>query len=511
MGDGSTCDPNPCQASGACCLPDGECIEATPTDCTESDGTFQGEGTACTPELCPEPTGACCLLGDVCNQTTLSDCNASGGLFLAGLDCDACEEGACCFEDGTCAITQGIVECLQMAGNYLGGGTNCDACAGACCYSAGGCLVMSEAMCVETNGTFQGDGTACAPNPCPQPMGACCFSDGSCEVTTLIDCSETGGTFQGSGTTCPDACRPPSQARSGSRPRRAPFEMRPLIEFGEMSCSTTPGDFALQTLPATEPADCNDNGIPDVVETAPEFDPETAEAADNPFDGGNYVCTDIFYHGHTFGATNDTDFFCGTTYGGLYDVWYCYRPATSGTAVAKVCEFQFSVGKKETAHGAIVSAWGAGPNGLYEIACNFNSNDGTNCGVIFSVEGGETYYIRIAGEENSQGEFELEVKGPRCLLNPIDLNENRIPDECECLADVNGDGVVDHAGTLAVVAVMGGACDGCPEDINLDGVVDEQDLQIVLGSMGPCPQGGERLTQGHPASPDARGGGSRYR
>ncbi|MBD3402610.1 hypothetical protein GF420_06920 [candidate division GN15 bacterium] len=42
---------------------------------------------------------------------------------------------------------------------------------GACCNAAGGCEVLTEAECAAAGGTYQGDGTNCTPNPCPQP---CC-------------------------------------------------------------------------------------------------------------------------------------------------------------------------------------------------------------------------------------------------------------------------------------------------------------------------------------------------
>jgi len=38
---------------------------------------------------------------------------------------------------------------------------------GACCDTEGNCAVKTEAQCVEDGGTYQGDGTPCDPNPCP--------------------------------------------------------------------------------------------------------------------------------------------------------------------------------------------------------------------------------------------------------------------------------------------------------------------------------------------------------
>jgi len=55
-----------------------------------------------------------------------------------------------------------------------------------------------------------------------------------------------------------------------------------------------------------------------------------------------------------------------------------------------------------------------------------------------------------------------------------------------CPADVTGDGVVDTADLLAVLAAWG-PCEGCPEDINGDGIVSTEDLLILLAAWGECP------------------------
>lgn len=66
-----------------------------------------------------------------------------------------------------------------------------------------------------------------------------------------------------------------------------------------------------------------------------------------------------------------------------------------------------------------------------------------------------------------------------------DLNENNIPDECECLADVTEDSQVNIDDVFSVLALWG-VCDDCPEDLNFDGVVNIDDLFVVLANWGPC-------------------------
>ena len=66
-----------------------------------------------------------------------------------------------------------------------------------------------------------------------------------------------------------------------------------------------------------------------------------------------------------------------------------------------------------------------------------------------------------------------------------DDNANGIPDECECPADINGDGVV---GPIDLATLLGawGANPESPADLNGDGVIDPIDLATLLGAWGPC-------------------------
>jgi len=66
-----------------------------------------------------------------------------------------------------------------------------------------------------------------------------------------------------------------------------------------------------------------------------------------------------------------------------------------------------------------------------------------------------------------------------------DANGNGIPDECECAGDINGDGTVDTADLLALLAAWGDA--GGPADLNDDGLVDTADLLLLLAAWGECP------------------------
>ncbi len=72
---------------------------------------------------------------------------------------------------------------------------------GACCDEENNCTITTESDC---EGTFQGVGTACDPNPCL--TGACCIL-GACSILSSDDCATASGYYFGDGTDCdPDPC-----------------------------------------------------------------------------------------------------------------------------------------------------------------------------------------------------------------------------------------------------------------------------------------------------------------
>ena len=124
----------------------------------------------------------------------------------------------------------------------------------------------------------------------------------------------------------------------------------------------------------------------------------------------------------------------------------------------------------------------------------------------------DVYYVRIGTYDcNGNG-----VDDAQDIANgtSLDCNENGIPDECENLADFDGDGKVDVDDLLFLLGAWGDEggiadlnCDGivdvadllyllgawppilpCPWDFNGDDVVDELDVQIVYDHWGDCPE-----------------------
>jgi hypothetical protein len=175
-----------CQGgTGACCMPDGTCVDSNAVDCAAAGGTYQGDDTECATTECPEDTQACCFESTGgCLDLRPSDCMAAGGLpagvgtACATYTCFA--TGAACLPDGSCVDGVTPEEAEALGGIYMG------------------------------------DGTICADITCPDPVGAACFDNGFCLVLTEAEANAAGATWMGAGTTCadnngngdPDACEP---------------------------------------------------------------------------------------------------------------------------------------------------------------------------------------------------------------------------------------------------------------------------------------------------------------
>ncbi len=65
-----------------------------------------------------------------------------------------------------------------------------------------------------------------------------------------------------------------------------------------------------------------------------------------------------------------------------------------------------------------------------------------------------------------------------------DINHNDVPDECECIGDLDASGTVDGADLAILLGAWGNA--GGVADLNADGTVDGADLAILLGAWGIC-------------------------
>lgn len=167
--------------TGACCFPDGNCVDGAPsTLCGCLGGTYEGNGTTCLAVACPvPPAGACCMPDGTCDDdATSGGCAAGGGVYEGdGTTCaqTACSAptGACCAPDGTCGDDVRESDCLDAALSYEGDGTTCgvveclvEPLSGACCTDGGSCQdgISPE----DCQGSLQ-VGETCAEG-CPAPI-----------------------------------------------------------------------------------------------------------------------------------------------------------------------------------------------------------------------------------------------------------------------------------------------------------------------------------------------------
>ncbi len=110
---------------GACCVPEGTCIEMEEGDCLAAGGLWHGLGNSCAAVSCPQPPGACCFAGQPCQDLSADDCALAGGTWqgpysaCANNPCPV-ERAACCFPDTWCEdLTE--AECAAAGGAWQPG------------------------------------------------------------------------------------------------------------------------------------------------------------------------------------------------------------------------------------------------------------------------------------------------------------------------------------------------------------------------------------------------------
>jgi hypothetical protein len=83
--------------TGACCLAEGGCAEATADACADLGGAFLGDGVECPAGACGAGvTGACCRPNGTCVAVDIPACLAQGGVYQGvGVPCSPglCDAG----------------------------------------------------------------------------------------------------------------------------------------------------------------------------------------------------------------------------------------------------------------------------------------------------------------------------------------------------------------------------------------------------------------------------------
>ena len=155
--------------TGACCFGT-DCFETTQTECTSNGGEWAGDNTTCGANTCGSPS--------TCDADVNGDGNVdvSDILALVGAwgtsDPDADVNG-----DGTVGVAD-LLLLIDGWGPCEGGGDP----TGACCAS-NDCAVMTSAECAGIGGSYQGDNTSCAGDPCG--------GGGGCDAGWTEDCQGT--------------------------------------------------------------------------------------------------------------------------------------------------------------------------------------------------------------------------------------------------------------------------------------------------------------------------------
>ena len=162
LGQDCVCEPD----TGACCLPDGTCVDGVPQSACPAAGTWLA-GQTCGPVV------ACCFPSGVCQEMNEACCLAAMGT-PSGAACG--DIGACCdpvtgdcsmeFE-ACCAGTWYTGDCLPTQ---------------ACCLPNGQCLDLDPRCCQDMGGSPQGPACANADNVPPGGNGV----DDACEPPALV-------------------------------------------------------------------------------------------------------------------------------------------------------------------------------------------------------------------------------------------------------------------------------------------------------------------------------------
>ncbi len=177
------CIDNPCAPPpvGACCAsqsPTSPCTQDTQANCESLGRFYIGDGISCEPNPCgtTNPVAACCA-EEGCFELTQPECLGVGGEWLPGAPaCNPglCEIGKCCLPDNSC-VNVFELHCDSLGGVFESGAV-CPAsqlceppAVGACCVDIGpgaGCVQATQADCEAGGRIFIGAGVSCTPSPC---------------------------------------------------------------------------------------------------------------------------------------------------------------------------------------------------------------------------------------------------------------------------------------------------------------------------------------------------------
>ncbi len=270
--------------TGACCLPNGSCMDGTGEDCDGWGGMYQGDGTTCAETICPiegegggEGEGESSLTFDYVYQPDgsrqLSDPRLPSG--TATLTDSRIDQDHCGFDFASATVIglqsdvyfYGPFPGMFWANNGIGGLQDMGAVslesiteAPTDGYNIGTPVNPGHTYCVLTKdamhyakfrvpgGEGEGEGGGEGEGEGSPYTGACCLPDGSCMDGTGEDCDRWGGMYQGDGTTCAETICPIEGEGGEEGEGEGEGESAPVIcsgdsIFGQPVTDSPPGFF----------------------------------------------------------------------------------------------------------------------------------------------------------------------------------------------------------------------------------------------------------------------------
>ncbi len=527
-GAGSTCQGQVCLSvlGGVCCV-NGVCSLTIrgPNECSCAGGTFLTSAAGCGTTICPGGAlGACCVDGVCVVDVTQQECvvNQCGAWLGAGTGCapGACPAGGagvCC----TSSLCDGSVgeDACECGGGAWFAGTDCAifTCpdpVGRCCR-AGSCSDVTEVGCNAICGVWGGENTSCAGGPlgCFGAIGACCVGDACMPGLGATTCTCEGGTWFG-GESCAvsgatdcnqdgliDLCAPgldcngnltPDDCEEDCNGNLVPDDCDITSGFSlDCNVNGVPDDCDLSA--GTSP-DCNGNMIPDECETGSDCNgnqiPDECEIGGDC--NGNGVLDECELDpdcSANFGLDCNFDGFLNEC-----------DPDCQPNGFSDVCDLVNEISIDCAGGGA-----GVGSAFFGQLLHNGNCQVCHGFGGFGKTAPNHRGHSRFFYEWKTSGcvfhlggTFEFtpdELANLEAWLSDLGGGGNGVPDECEGLADCDGDGVADEcvlASGMDADCNGNGVPDGCDlsslfsNDCNVNGIPDEcEGLPDCNGNLIP--------------------------
>ncbi|MCB9853234.1 MAG: hypothetical protein H6819_09080 [Phycisphaerales bacterium] len=303
----------------------------------------------------------------------------------------------------------------------------------ACVEDAGGACGRLAQVCVEglvpgnqytiqiASFDFASVGDIAVELMCPCPRGACCYPDSSCVELRENDCIDSGGSYKGDGVTCAsNPCPPPPMIECCKGDANGDG----VVDAGDVAAlATAVLNPPLASTPAHCVADVNDDGSVDGDDIQAFIPLALAETACPPL--ANDDCASamtitcglsvIVDNTQATTAGNDPAFSCraGGAGQGVGTLWFEFM-ATDTSARVRTCG---SIPPATDTILAVYNNVGCPPTQGDEIGCSEDA--GLPCGERLSeacVSGltiGQTYLIQVASfDEASRGFISVEVECP---------------------------------------------------------------------------------------------------